>query len=176
MDLKLEDQVKATRALISVKKKSLADLRKCKSQAFRADKDALVEAIKELEGSCVSLQAEAFDHFETLLCTTFQSQRQRKHNVSDECDGDTYVNTKSIVPGVIHGRNLAAIKPCYMLFIELFRPQDSAKGMQPYMATNISINTDIMSVRQGIGRIQELNKLLPYMPCLRHKKDRPPAI
>ena len=69
-DPKLEDQVNATRVLISAKKKSLADLRKPQAQASTADKDTLVEAIKELDGSLVSFQVEDFNHFEKLLCPT----------------------------------------------------------------------------------------------------------
>ena len=57
MDLKIQDQAKANRALVVTKKRSLADLRKSHSQACEADKDALKEAIKELEGSVVSTQA-----------------------------------------------------------------------------------------------------------------------
>jgi hypothetical protein len=34
------------------------------------------------------------------------------------------------------------------------------------MATNVSINTDIVSVCQGIGQIQELNKLLSTLHAL----------
>ena len=34
------------------------------------------------------------------------------------------------------------------------------------MVTNIAINTAIMSVRQGFGRIQELNTLLPILYTL----------
>ena len=49
-----------------------------------------MEAIKELEGSFVSLQAEAFNHFEKLFCPALQSHW--KDIVSDECDGDAYVN------------------------------------------------------------------------------------
>ena len=73
-DLKLEAEVKATQALTSTKKKSLADLRKPQSQASRADKDALVDVITEFDGSFVSLQLEAFDYFKKLLCPTLQSQ------------------------------------------------------------------------------------------------------
>ena len=47
-DLKLEDHVKATRALMSAKKKSRVDLKKPQSQASNIDKDALKEATKEL--------------------------------------------------------------------------------------------------------------------------------
>ena len=73
-DLDLEDQVKATRAVSSTKKKSLADLRKPQAQASTAYKNSLVEAIKEPDGSLVSLQAEAFDHVKKLLCPTLQLQ------------------------------------------------------------------------------------------------------
>ena len=86
------------------------------------------------------------------------------------------MNLKGVVPGVIRGRNLTAIKACYMHFVKLFGPQDLAEQMQRYMATNIVINTNIVSVRQGIGRMQGLNKLLPYMPCLRHTQDNLPAM
>ena len=44
------------------------------------------------------------------------------------------------------------------------------------MAMNIAINTDTVSVHQRIGRLQELNKLLPYMHCLCHKQDSPLAM
>ena len=54
-DLKLEDQVKATRALIGTKKESLADLLKSQDHASRTDKDTLMEAIKELDRSLASL-------------------------------------------------------------------------------------------------------------------------
>ena len=63
-----------------------------------------------------------------------------------------------------------------MHFVKLFGPQDLAKQMQRYMGTNTSINTNIMYVCQGIGQMQELNKLLPDMPRLYHKKDRQPVI
>ena len=92
-------------------------------------------------------------------------QLQWKDVVSDECDGDTYVGLKGIVPGIIRGHNLTAVKPCYVRFVKLFGPQDLAKRMQRYMATYIAINTGIVSVRQGIGRMQGLNNLLPYMPA-----------
>ena len=95
-NLKLEDQVKATHALIITKKKSLADLGKPQTQAHRVDLDALVEAIKEPGGNFVSLQVEAFDHFKKLLCPTLQLQW--KDIVSDESDGDTYVSLKGVVP------------------------------------------------------------------------------
>ena len=49
------------------------------------------------------MQAEAFNHFEKLLYPTLQSQW--KDIVSDECDGDTYVNLKGLDPAVICGRN-----------------------------------------------------------------------
>ena len=44
------------------------------------------------------------------------------------------------------------------------------------MTTNITINTDIVSVCQGIGHMQDMNKLLSYISCLYHKKHSPPAI
>ena len=62
VDLKLEDQIKATRALAVVKKRSFANLRKPQSQASNAGKDMLKDAINEVKGSATSLQAEAFDH------------------------------------------------------------------------------------------------------------------
>jgi hypothetical protein len=120
------------------------------------------------------LQVEDFDYFEKLLCHTLQSQWN--NIINDGYDSDTYVNPKGVVPGVIRGCNLAAIKPCYMRSVKLFGPQDSAKRMQLYMAINTIINTDIVSVHQGIGRMQELNKILPYMPYLCYKQDSPSVI
>ena len=73
------------------------------------------------------MQAEAFNHFEKLLCPTLQLQW--KDIVSDECDSDTYVNLKGVVPGVIDGRNLTAVKFCYMHFIKMVGHQDLAKRM-----------------------------------------------
>ena len=150
-DLNLDDQVKATRALMSAKKKGLAHLSKPQSQASTMDKDALKVSIKGLEGSLVSLQAEAFDHFEKLLCPTVQLQW--KDIVKGKCDGDTYISLLDVVSGVICGRNLSAIKPCYMHFVKLSGPQESAERIQRYMATNISIDINTVSVRQGIGRM-----------------------
>ena len=82
--------------------------------------DALSEAIKELDGSLASIQAKPFGHFKKLLCPTLQLQW--KDIVVEKCDGDTYVNFKGVVPGVICGHNLATVKACYMRFVKLFGP------------------------------------------------------
>ena len=173
-DLKLKEQVKANRELVLQKRTNQARLDQPNSRASKADIQALVGAIQTLEDEMVAIQAKAYDHFEKLLCPTLQSQWQ--DIVREECDGVTFVNLKGEVPGVARGRTLTAMRPCYLRFLKLFGPQDSAERMQRYMATNIAMNTDIISVRQGIGRFQEMNKLLSYMPCLRHKKDSPAAL
>ena len=41
--------------------------------------------------------------------------------------------------------------------------------MQRHLVTNISTNTDVITVRQGIRQIRTMNKLLTYPPCLHHK-------
>jgi hypothetical protein len=173
-DLKLKEQVKANRELVIQKRISLARLNQPTSRASRADKEALAQAIQTLEEEVMSLQSDSFDHFEKLLSPTLQPQW--KDIVHEECEGVEYVNLKGEVPGAPRGRVLSSMRPCYLRFLKLFGPQDSAERMQRYMATNISMNTDIISVRQGIGRFQEMNKLLSYMPCLRHKKDSPAAL
>jgi hypothetical protein len=63
-----------------------------------------------------------------------------------------------------------------MGFVKLFGPQYFTKQMQWYIATNISVNTDIIAVRQGIEQMQKLNKLLSYRTYLHHKMDSIAAI
>ena len=36
--------------------------------------------------------------------------------------------------------------------------------------------TDLVSMRQWIGQMQEMSKLLPYIPCLCYTEDRLPTI
>ena len=127
------------------------------------------KSIKILDGSLTGLQVEAFNHFEKLLSPTVYLQW--KDITKDRCNGDTYV-----ILGGRHIRDYLCTKPprrqaWLHIFIKLFGPQDSAKQIQQYMTTNISINTNIMSMCQESGQIQELNKLLPYMSCFCHKLD-----
>ena len=56
-DLKLEDQVKAIKALVVVKKASLSRFNNTIKVASTANKEALHDAIKELKGNQDSLQA-----------------------------------------------------------------------------------------------------------------------
>ena len=71
----------------------------------------------------------------------------------DECGGDTYVSLSGVIPGVVRWKNIIAVKHCYMRFIKLFGPQDPDERMQRYTATSSSINTDLVSVCQGIRQM-----------------------
>ena len=77
-------------------------------------------------------------------------------------------------PGVIRVKVFDAISPCYFRFMQFFCAQDSAERARRYITTNFLINLEKgLTVEQGIGRIVELNKTLPYLPCFKHKLDSP---
>ena len=77
-------------------------------------------------------------------------------------------------PGIIRGKVFDAICPCYFCFMRLFCAQDSAERARRYITTNVVINLEKgLTVEQGIGRMVELNKTLPYLPCFKHKLDSP---
>ena len=73
-------------------------------------------------------------------------------------------------PGVIWGKVFDAISPCYFRFMRLFCAQDSAERARRCITTNLVINLEKdLTMEQGIGRMVELNKTLPYLPCFKHK-------
>ena len=53
--------------------------------------------------------------------------------MSKECDGDNYVNLKDEKTGVVRGRFLNALCPCYFCFVKLFGTQYLAEFMQRYV-------------------------------------------
>ena len=94
--------------------------------------------------------------------------------VKEECEQESYVSLTGTGPGTICGKVFDAVRPCYFRFLRLFCAQDSAERARRYITTNVVINLEKgLSVEQGIGRMIELNKTLPYLPCLKHKENSP---
>ena len=170
-DKKLRIQYKANRVLALSKKAKIKELEK-------SDDDQAVEIVKlydsitALKFANVQLQEDMFDYFEKLLSPDLTAKW--RVIVKEECEGVNYVSLSGTRPGVIRGKVFDAIRPCYFRFMRLFCAQDSAERAGRYITTNVVINLEKgLTVEQGIGRMVELNKTLPYLPCFKHKLDSP---
>ena len=168
-DKKLKIQFKANRVLQSAKKAKMRELDK------KTDKEAIDKLKDEINGlvfANVQLQEDVFDYFEKLLSPELTAKW--RDIVKEECEQDNYVSLTGTRPGNIRGKVFDAIRPCYFRFLRLFCAQDSAERARRYITTNVVINLDKgLTVEQGVGRMIELNKTLPYLPCLNHKENSP---
>ena len=88
-----------------------------------------------------------------------------------------YVSLTGVEAGNPRGKDFSTLNPCYFRFVKLIAPQDVVERLRCYMTTNMIFNTDKgIAIGQGMGRVIEMNKALPYPPRLKHKEGIPTAM
>ena len=140
--------------------------------ANRVQIDNLVEANRELTETVRTLQKDAVDYFKKLLSPALAVKCQLI--VKEEVGGVDYVSLTGTKPGLIRAMNFTSLSPCYFRFVKLVAPIDSAERLRRYMTTNMVLNTKKgINIKMSVGRVIEMNKVLPYLPCLKHKEGAP---
>ena len=73
--------------------------------------------------------------------------------------------------------DFTSLSPYYFRFVKLVVPIDSAERLRRYMTTNMVLNTEKgITIKMSVARVVDMNKALPYFPCLKHKEGAPAAI
>ena len=73
--------------------------------------------------------------------------------------------------------DFSSLSPCYFRFVKLVAPFGAAEQLSPYMTTNMVLHTEKgITIETGVARVVEMNKAVPYLPCLKHKEGAPTAI
>ena len=73
--------------------------------------------------------------------------------------------------------DFGSLSPCYFRLVKLVAPFDAAERLRRYMTTNMVLNTKKgITIEMGVAHVVEMNKALPYLPCLKHKEGAPAAM
>ena len=135
----------------------------------------LNKANRELKETICSLQKGAFDYFEKLLSPALVVKWQLI--LKEEIGVTDYVSLTSTKPRIVRTMDFSSLSPCYFRFVKLVAPFDAAERLRRYMTTNMVLNTEKgITIEMGVARAVDMNKALPYLPCLKHKEGAPAAM
>ena len=128
-------------------------------------------ALKEYKAQLKQLPEEAFDFFEKLLDQSLVPTW--REIVKTECETANYVNLLGQrVTLAARGKVFAALEACYYKIVLLVATQDAAERMKRYMTTIVKKAEDVKIV-ELFSRMNQLNKMIEFLPCLKHMKDSP---
>lgn len=173
-DKKLREQHDIVAALLTEKKARLTKLTK-KSSRNDSEKEevtAIELGLKEYKTQMKQLNNEAFDFFEKLLHHNLVSEW--REIVKTECESADYVDLKGRknTSGKKRGKVFASLPPCYYKVMLLVCTQDAAEKMKRYMTTTVRL-ADVVNIVQQVSRLEAMNIMIPYLPCLKHMEGSP---
>lgn len=176
-DKKLKEQHDVLFALATEKK---ARLTKLTQQRTRTDEEkeevkSIELGLKEFKTQMKQLNQEAFDFFEKLLDNTLVSEW--REIVKQECESTDYIDLKGCknTSGRKRGKVFTALTPCYLKVMLLVCTQDAAEKMKRYMTTTVRL-ADVVKIVQQVSRLEAMNLMIPYLPCLKHMEGSPAGL
>ena len=133
-------------------------------------------SLTKMKGSIDTLNNNAFDYMEKLLCGN--RAEIWRDIVKVECESTDYVTLKGKAgPNPVRGKVLASLSPCYFRLMRTLVGYEAAEIERRFMTTNLLLNLDKgINVQQGICRFKQMNKKLKYLPCMKHKEGSPDAL
>ena len=172
-DKKLVENCETIRALFNNKKKRLAalPLKPLRSNEQQEEAKELHTAMKEYNTQIKQVQGEAFDFFEKLLDQTLVTEW--REIVKQECLTVDYIDLLGVKNTTgKRGKTFLALTPCYYKVMLLVCDQDAAERVKRYMTTNIR-KADVVSIVQLCSRLQDMNAMIQYLPCLKNSLGSP---
>jgi len=115
-------------------------------------------------------QSKECNFFEKLLAN---DHIPKWHEIcANVCDEHTHVDLEGVRCDRRLRRNFASLKHCYLQVLLTVTKQDAVERMHRYISTTVKM-ADEVKVVQLINRMKELNTLVPYLPCLKHREGSP---
>ena len=159
----------------------LKDLHKSKKEAMKqlgpedvSKKTELADEIREISGQICDIGKKPFNLFEKMLGEELKPEL--RDIVEKECDRTEHVTLRGVRVGKARGRKLSSLKAVIIGFTGKFGPKNSYELQRRYMQNNLVLNMDRATAIQLITRVRQMNRMLPYLPSLRHQENCPDVI
>ena len=166
---KLTDKLQTNGELIAFKTEELKHVRKQRPTSAKLDE--LISEITELKGRRQELKDAPFNLLGQMCGDDLQTKWEAI--VARECESSDYIDLDGQKRTEPRGRTMKGLQACYVKFLRLFGPEDSAERLKDYLLHHVTLNFHTVTVEQGVFRMQELNGYLKWLPSLRNIEGSP---
>ena len=131
-------------------KAKVAELKRLRSKQPMSSKveDAMSE-ITNLTGERLELKDAPFNLLGQMVGVDLKTKWEAI--IVRECDSTECVDLNGVKQNEKRGRTTRGLHACYVKFLRLFGPEDSAERLKDYLMHHVSLNFHTVTVEQGIS-------------------------